>query len=175
MQNLLTRWAHWLYLLIVRQDFLYNVHIHVTNTVVEATNTKISKKTNNCKHLGSHMEGIIYSMQYSLVQLVAGDVLLYICLRKKRFIMWTWSNSCTDITHCIFPQCECDQPESRLWWPALQFCSLPGWNLPAERLWQKQTVIVMKMTFIMNVLWCNPHGPSTVYWCHSIIPQTVCL
>lgn len=43
-------------------------------------------KTNNCKHLGSHMDGIIYSMQYSLIQFVAGDVLLYICLRKKMMI-----------------------------------------------------------------------------------------
>lgn len=36
--------SHWLYLLIVRQDFLYNIHIHITNTVVEAKNTQISKR-----------------------------------------------------------------------------------------------------------------------------------
>lgn len=30
------------------------------------------------------MEGITYSVQYSLVQLVAGDVFLYICLRGKK-------------------------------------------------------------------------------------------
>lgn len=36
--------SHWLYLLIVRQDFLYNIHIHITNTVVEATNTQISTR-----------------------------------------------------------------------------------------------------------------------------------
>lgn len=32
------------------------------------------------------MEGITYSVQYSLVQLVAGDVFLYICLKKKKMI-----------------------------------------------------------------------------------------
>lgn len=36
--------SRWLYLLIVRQDFLYNIHIHITNTIVEAKNIQISTR-----------------------------------------------------------------------------------------------------------------------------------
>lgn len=43
--KLLMRWTHWLYLLIVGQEFLYNVHIHVTDTIVEAENTTRHKTT----------------------------------------------------------------------------------------------------------------------------------
>lgn len=48
--KLILRQAHRFYLLIVGQDFLYNVQFHITDTAVEAENTQ----DNNCEHLGSH-------------------------------------------------------------------------------------------------------------------------
>lgn len=69
-------------------------------------------------------------------------------------VMYCWAFP--GVTHCIFPQYECDQPESHWWWPALQICSHQWWNLPAKS-WDRTKACDYKedVTIIVLDLWCN--------------------
>lgn len=66
--KLLARYTHWFYLLIISQEFLYNVHIHVTDSVVEAENTQ----TGTRQQLWT--SGITYGRNYPFYVLLTCSV-----------------------------------------------------------------------------------------------------